>query len=129
MVSGIPRPPITLARRGKALWTDVQATYELDPAEETVLAELCRAVDRADQIASELAGQPLSVAGSAGQIRVNPLVGALDQTEKLIDRLVGSLSVSVPAASGERGRRAHQQKAARVRWKGKPGPIAIVGRA
>lgn len=127
-VSGIPRPPIALGRRGKALWTQVQTAYVLDAVETTVLVELCRAVDRADRIATELEGQPLSVAGSAGQQRLNPLVGALDETQKLIDRLAGSLAVSAPGASGE-GRRAHQRKAALTRWAGKPGPISIVGGA
>lgn len=128
--SDIPRSPITLGRRGKALWTQVQKAFVLDATEEVVLVELCRAVDRSDRIAAELEGQPLAVAGSAGQIRVNPLVGALDEVQKLVDRLAGSLAVvSAPGASGERGRRAHQRKAALTRWAGKPGPIALAGGA
>lgn len=115
--SQIPRPPAGLATRGRALWRSVNQRYELDALEAELLLEACRVADRCDQIAAELKGQPLLTSGSVGQPRVNPLLGALEQQQKLLDRLCGSLGISTPGVSGAGKARSHQRKAAVTKWR------------
>lgn len=112
MTSEIPRAPAGLAPRGRSLWRQVQAAFELDPLESQVLTELCRTLDSCDRIRRELAAASLTVAGSTGQPRVNPLLGALESQVRLADRLASSLGVSLPGSAGG----APQRKAARTRW-------------
>jgi hypothetical protein len=124
--SQIPRAPSGLAARGRALWHAVQTDYLLDPVEETVLTELCKAADVCDRLRAELDKAPLVVTGSVKQQRLSPLVGALQNQERLLDRLAGTLFASMPSGSG----RGHQSKAARVRWARADRPaIAVVGGA
>ena len=42
----VKAPPTGLKKSGLALWRNVLRDYVLDPAEEVVLTELCRTVDR-----------------------------------------------------------------------------------
>ena len=112
--STIPRAPAVLAARGRALWREVHRSYELDPIEVELLRQMCAVVDRCDAIEAELKDAPLMMSGSVGQPRVNPLLGALREEEKMADRLASSLGVSTPGHSG-RGA-GHQKKAAQTRW-------------
>jgi phage terminase small subunit len=122
----IPRPPTGLGARGKALWRQIHQSYELDAVESELLHELCRVLDRCDAIQAELKGQPLMTSGSVGQPRVNPLLGALREEEKMVDRLSSSLGVSMPGSSGH----GHQRKAAATRWsrwtKAGPGSVTSI---
>jgi hypothetical protein len=129
MAEPIPKPPSELRGRGRGLWLEVQRRFELDPIEEQLLRELCRAVDRADVIAAQLDSAQLVVAGSTGQPRVHPLLGALQAQEKLIDRLCTSLGVSAPGTAGEGRPRGHPSKAQRVRWAraGKAASVTSIG--
>jgi hypothetical protein len=124
----IPRAPSGLAARGKALWRRINETYELDALEAELLSELCRCLDRCDQITAELdqCGS-LTVVGSAGQLRAHPLLGTLVVEQQMADRLAGSLAIAMPGSTS-RGR-AHQRKAAAVRWSKADKPIAIAGGA
>jgi hypothetical protein len=81
--------------------------------EQAVLARLCVAVDRAERIRAELADQPLLTRGSAGQPRSSPLLMAAEQADRTVDRLAGSLGVSMPDVGKPR---AHQSKAQKTRW-------------
>ncbi len=56
------------------------------------------------------------VHGSTGQPRVNPLQAALQNQEKLMDRLASSLAISMPGASGAGKGGGHARKAVRTRW-------------
>src|SRR5271166_359808 len=115
--SQIPRAPAGLADRGRGLWRRINQDYELDALELELLHELCRVLDRCDQIAAELKGlKSLATLGSAGQCRVHPLLTALENQQKLADRLATSLGVSLPGASGETKGVGHQRKAVRTRW-------------
>jgi phage terminase small subunit len=75
--SAIPRAPAGLADRGRRLWREVQANWELDPIEAVLLAELCAAVDQCERIRAELTEAGLLVTGSAGQPRANPLLARI----------------------------------------------------
>ena len=70
----------------------------------------------------------MAVLGSTGQLKVHPLLAALDVQRKTADRLAASLGISMPGASGVGKARAHQRKAARTRWAGNR-PVSIAGGA
>ena len=126
--SQLPPAPAGLATRGRALWRATHQGYELDPVETELLHELCRVLDRADQITAELkACKSLTVLGSEGQPRVHPLLTALENQQKLADRLASSLGVSMPNSSGQ----GHQRKAVRTRWSraAKAAPVTAIGGA
>jgi P27 family predicted phage terminase small subunit len=110
--SAIPRAPAGLGARGRALWRRLNRQFELDVLEAQLLIELCRSADRCDRIAGELETAPLTVAGSTGQQRPNPLLAALANEAKLMDRLCSSLGISMPGSSGKAG---GQRKAALVK--------------
>jgi hypothetical protein len=112
----LPRAPAGLRPRGKALWREVHRDYMLDAVECELLTELCRVVDRCDQIQTELEGQPLMTSGSVGQPRVTPLLTALQNQQKLADRLASSLGVSMPNQAGATRGSGPKRKAAQVRW-------------
>ena len=127
MAVKIPQPPVRLGSRGRALWRQIHTGYLLDPVETELLCELCRVLDRCDQISAELdRASSLSVAGSAGQQRAHPLLGALESQQKLADRLASSLGVPVSTAGGRNG---HARKAARTRWNraGKAASVTPIG--
>jgi hypothetical protein len=111
------------------LWRQVQRDFRLDAVEVELLHELCRVLDRCDVIAAELKGQPLTVVGSTGQPRVTPLLTALENQEKLADRLASSLGVSMPNASGRSKGAGAKRKAAFTRWNRPGGGLSSVAGA
>lgn len=112
----LPRRPAGLGARGRALWRQVHQSYLLDPVEVELLQQLCATVDRCDAIAAELKDAPLMTFGSMNQPRVNPLLGALREEEKMMDRLASSLGVSMPNHAGVSKGSGHSRKAAQARW-------------
>jgi hypothetical protein len=72
-ISRIPAPA-GLERRGRRLWRDVSSAYKLRPDELVLLETACKCVDLIDRLETEMAGQPLTVVGSAGQQREHPLL-------------------------------------------------------
>jgi hypothetical protein len=70
------RAPSGLGKGGRRLWRAIAnpGTYELRPDEVRVLEDACREVDLIDRLEDALAGEPLTVAGSQGQIVVHPLI-------------------------------------------------------
>lgn len=114
--SQIPRAPAGLGTRGKALWQRVHRENLLDAIESEQLHQMCAVADRCDRGEKELAGQPLMTYGSTGQPRVNPLLGALREDEKLLDRYANSLGVSLPTQAGATRGSGAKRKAAQTRW-------------
>ena len=68
-----PLPP-GLGAAGGLLWRSTLAEFELSGPELALLAEACRVADRLTTINDLLSGAPLSVEGSMGQPRPNPLL-------------------------------------------------------
>lgn len=109
--------PDGLGSRGRARWEEVTSTYDLSGSEVVVLTQLCRLLDRADQLARVLAAEGLAVEGSAGQTRVHPAVEAERATSLAIARLEAQLALPaedaepLPSVTVLRAR-----KAADARW-------------
>jgi hypothetical protein len=86
-----PRPPKGLAAPGRRLWRSVVEEYELDEHERVLLVQACRTVDRLDDIAEALVGQPLTVDNFRGDPVAHPLLNEQRQQSQTLARLLASL--------------------------------------
>ncbi len=107
-------PPRDLKSRGKALWRNIIGCYVLDPAEVVLLHQLCRAVDVLDRIAADLAEMGVTVSGSTGQPRPNPLLNEQREQVKLVDRLQQALALTLTGETAGVRRSASRKAAART---------------
>lgn len=116
-----PKPPAGLKGRGRKLWTDTVALFDLRPDELGLLLELCRELDTLDVLEAALAGAPLLVEGSAGQQRANPLLAEIRGHRLAAVQLFRSLGLT-DADEGAEGqplptpRQVRARRAARARW-------------
>lgn len=87
-----PSVPRDLAARGRGrkLWRTVLADYELTAVELEVLAELCRALDRLDELRA--VATPVVVETKAGP-RLNPAVVELRLLAMEVRRSAGALGL------------------------------------
>jgi hypothetical protein len=77
----------------------------LDAGESVLLHELCRTLDRIDDIEAQLAADGLTVAGSRGQIpRAHPLLAALTAAQATASDLVAELALPPTPDQVERPR-------------------------
>ena len=110
------RAPSGLGAAGKALWREVMAEFGLAPHESAILVQVCRCVDRLDQIEAELAGAELTVAGSTGQPRAHPLLAEQRMQARLLESLSRALSIPLPGEDVGRRRSPSAREAALQRW-------------
>lgn len=117
----IPRAPSGLKAAGRRVWTSILGGiaegYELDERELLVLEAAARQADQNRALEVALADAGVTVAGSAGQPRLNPAATELRQGRLAFDKLLGSLRLPDEDAGErltERGRRA--KHAADSRW-------------
>jgi hypothetical protein len=66
--------------------------YELSPAEVELLRQACRTVDVLDRLDVELLDEPLTVTGSTGQPRANPLLASSAEQRRTLAGLMRDLS-------------------------------------
>ena len=112
-----PKPPQSLGETGRAFWRRVNATYELTPAEEALLARCCRTLDVLDRLDQALAeADSLMVAGSVGQLKAHPALAAADQ-QRLLDQLVRALNLPLPGEVEGRRRSPAARESALARWR------------
>lgn len=122
-----PKAPAGLAARGRKLWVDTCATFDLRPDERALLLELARTMDVLDVLESALASAPLMIEGSAGQSRANPLLSEIRGHRLAAVQLFRSLGLSDVADVDDAGaalptpRQARARRAAQARW-GHRGP-------
>lgn len=115
--------PKGLDAPGRTLWRRISRGFALREDEIAVLEEACRTVDTIARLDAELVGAPLTVPGSAGQLREHPLLSEVRQQRALLGRLLHQLRL--PDAedlgayrSGERSSQARQAAAARWQRRG-----------
>lgn len=106
-----------LGARGRSFYLDVTTEFEMDRAERELLAQVCRLLDRLDELRAAIAADGLMVESSRGA-SVNPAVGEERQCSLALGRLLAQLQV--PAA-GESTAIAspttvRARTAARARW-------------
>jgi hypothetical protein len=113
------RPPVVLGSRGRRLWRQIVADFDLSDAERAVLVEACRTADLVDRLASRLGDEDLTVEGSRGQVVINPLVAELRQQRELLGRLLARLALPDDADAEDAAVRLGR-RGAHARWYGRP---------
>ena len=93
-------PPKGLQVRGRKLWKELHVKYEFDAQEADLLLETCRTLDVIDSLAAVVATAGVMVAGSQGQLVLNPAIAELRQTQASFARLVTSLNLDSAEVGG-----------------------------
>lgn len=116
----IPKAPKGLGSAGNALWRSVLTDYWMDGESHklSILEEACRVKDRISELEAAMAGEPLTVLGSARQLTIHPLIAEVRSQRGLLAGLVKSLQLpdgeEDEAAALSRSQQA--RKAANARW-------------
>jgi phage terminase small subunit len=119
------KAPQSLGETGRAFWRRVNATYELSPAEEAVLARCCRTLDVLDPLDAVLAdADDLVVEGSAGQPKPHPALASVADQQRLLDQLLRALNLPLPDEQEGRRRSPAAREAAQARWRQRRGQVA-----
>lgn len=93
------RAPKGLKARGRATFKRITGTYELSPSELILLTEVCRTVDRIEEIEAQVSRDGLTVSGDRGQLpRAHPLLTALTQAQRTVSELLSDLDLPMPPA-------------------------------
>jgi phage terminase small subunit len=100
------------------------AVYDLAPAETVMLGQACRVVDLLARADAELAAADLTVRGSTGQPKANPLIAASSDLRRVLDALIRSLALPMPDEMTGRRRSPSAVAAAQARWRGERGGLA-----
>lgn len=114
-----PRKPAGLGAAGARFWRQVASEYDLRPDEVILLETACRTIDTIAQLDGAMTDEPLTVRGSAGQLREHPLLSEARQQRLALSRLLRQLALPEPEEVAQlrdaiRSRRA--RTAARARW-------------
>lgn len=119
--SAVPVAPEGLTAKGRALWRGVLEKFDMRADELTVLEQACRALGRVHDLTTELAGMDVMIAGSTGQMVVNPLLAELRAHEAHVAAMLARLklkevdaSTGAAQASGTRSTSARDK--ANARW-------------
>lgn len=115
-----PSRPKDLDKAGAKLWREIitSGKYELRPDEVRILEDACRQADLIDDLAEAAKDADKLVAGSMGQLVINPLIAELRQHRNTLASLLGKLKLPDEAdeSSGESPRSTSARKAAQSRW-------------
>ena len=106
--------PRDLRTSGKTLWRNIIGAYVLDSAEVVLLHQLCRSVDVLDRLHADLAEMGVTVSGSTGQPRANPMLNEIREQVKIIDRLQQALALPLTGENAGVRRSASRKATART---------------
>jgi hypothetical protein len=101
-VTAEPAPPPGLSDRAGAFWAETIEAFDMEAHDLEVLRAVVRLMDRADQLATAIDQGGLTVTGSAGQPRPNPLLAEERQTAATIARLLRELGLPASPAPDPR---------------------------
>lgn len=119
----IPKRPKGLGPAGKALWVSILARYWMDgePHKLDTLADVCKVADRIAELEAGMAGQPLTVTGSARQLVIHPLIDEIRKQQAHKATLLRSLQLPEADEDDEmakaKARSERARHAANTRWK------------
>jgi hypothetical protein len=112
-----PSAPAGLGARGRKLWREIVAIYDLRPDDLVILENACRIWDEIERLRVALETAPLLVRGSLGQDRANPLLAEIRQARALQAQLFRRLDLpDVETDENRKPKSAQHQHAARARW-------------
>jgi hypothetical protein len=119
-----PRRPAGLGARGRRLWDDIVAGWDLTAVELLILENAAREADIIERLRVALEDAPLTVAGSMGQEAASPLVTEIRLHRATLASLLKHLKL--PDLDGQTVRQSGRnsvsaRKAAMARWGRDPG--------
>ena len=112
-----PVPPQGLGQAGRRFWRAIVSAYELSPGEAQLLVQACRTVDLLERIDAQLVAEDLTVAGSRGQERAHPLLGAAVEQRRVLEALLNALALPMPGEVEGKKRSPAALHAAQERWR------------
>jgi len=116
MRSRRPSPPL-LGPAGLQTWREMTLAYQLSPGELSILRQACATTDLIAWMHEQLSGEPLTVPGSMGQSRPNPLLAAISDQRRALATLWRELALPMPDEDEGRRRTPQAQEAAQSRWR------------
>ncbi len=116
MTTSAPKAPTELSTRSKALWRQVLATFQLEPADCELLRCALVALDRADEAAKSIAKLGVVVDDRYGTPKSNPAVDIELRNRALVARIFGQLGIKSQAEERWNPTRAKARRAANARW-------------
>lgn len=112
-----PSAPTDLGTRGRRVWRETLAKWDLTKPELELLAEVCRRLDRIDAYRTVIDAEGLMVAGSMGQWVPHPLLAAERAEVTLVSKLLGQLALpDEDGAVVATPLQARARRAAQSRW-------------
>ena len=85
--------PEGLGGRGQSFYDLARSTWELDRPETELLNQICRLLDRADELRTEIARRGILVTTSQGNVKTNPACGEERQVSLTLGRLLAQLAL------------------------------------
>ena len=113
----IDSPPAGLRAAGRALWKGVLAEHVCEAGDAALLVSVCKLADECVRMEKELAGSPMVVRGSTGQLAPHPLLRALREHRLAMSKIIESLGLAEDEAPGL-ARSAAGRRLALRRWQG-----------
>jgi phage terminase small subunit len=117
-----PKPPRNLDAAGKQIWKALQADlpddWEMTAREVELLHLAARQADLVAELEEALAEEGITVAGAAGQRRMNAVATELRQSRIALARLLGE--IEMPEGEDEEpttAQRVRARRAAQARWR------------
>jgi hypothetical protein len=90
------KPPRPLGKHGEALWHSIQSEYHVsDSGGVELLAQVCAALDRAEQLAAEIAKDGAVICTAKGETKTHPGVKEELALRAFIGRTITRLGVDV----------------------------------
>jgi hypothetical protein len=117
MTGKVRQPPEPLGTQGERLWASIVSLYELSPGENWTLFQACKTSDLIAALEDELYDGPATVTGASGQVKAHPLIAAVTEQRRLLDKLLLSLSLPMPDEAAGRRRSPQAHAAAQARWR------------
>lgn len=113
-----PKTPVHLATKGRALWRDVTAEYDLRPDELRVLEDACREADLIERLEDTIRNLPgLVTRGSTGQTVAHPLIQEIRQHRVALRGLLAHLRLEADGDVGAAPAPGSAQDRAGERWR------------
>lgn len=107
-------PPRGLGDAGKKLWNRIASQWEVDGREYLLLDQAARTADLIVELERLLESDGPVTVGSAGQPKLNSVIGELRAQRAILERLLQGLSLPAEQDAPRISRR--HQRAAERRW-------------
>lgn len=114
--------PVGLGKRGSQLWESIMGELDGEVHDREMVVETCRCLDMIDGLAEAIEREGVTVAGSRGQLIVNPAVAEMRQQQTTFARLLAQLNLDEAEVGAMlSARQASAKRAAQAKWRAQRG--------